>query len=291
MVATPLQSLTSPLSEQLGDLAASLQQSIVAVRDGRRGSGTGVVWSPDMIITNHHVVGGDQADLVFSDGRQATGQVIGRDPHNDIVALRVEGTPEPAIIGDSTTVRVGQIVVAIGHPMGIEHAVTVGIVSGLPSPSDPRALIRSDLHLLPGNSGGPLLTASGSVIGINAMVAGPGTALSVPEYTIRAFLARIAGQSPVLGLELTPVALPLAWRGLALDNVEHALLVTGVEQGSVAELAGIYPGDLLLGVGDRAVQHPLRLREELSTAARHDPLRLRLIRGGRPLEIDISQAA
>lgn len=287
MVATPMQFPALPLSERLEELVMSPRASIVSVRDGRRGSGTGVVWSPDTVITNHHVVHHDGAELVFADGRRGTGRVIGRDPHNDIVALHVDDAPIPAVIGDSTTLRVGQIVVAIGHPLGIEHAVTVGIVSGLPSSSDRRAMIRSDLHLHPGNSGGPLLKADGTVVGINAMVAGPGTALSVPEYTIRAFLARILGESPVLGLELSAIAIPEAWRGLVLDTVEHALLVTGVAMGSRAESSGIYPGDVLVGVGHRAVQHPLRLREELAAAARHDPLRLRLIRGGQLLDIDV----
>jgi serine protease Do len=287
MVSATLRSPSSLLSDSLGDLATSLHHSIVSVRDGRRGSGTGVVWSTDTVITNHHVVRGEQANLVFADGREATADVIGRDPHNDIVVLHAEGAPHPAPIGDSTTLRIGQIVLAVGHPMGIEHAVTVGIVSGLPTPSDPRAMIRSDLHLLPGNSGGPLVAADGTVVGINAMVAGPGTALSVPEYSIRAFLLRLNGQSPFLGLELTAVQIPRAWRDEFLDDQRHALLITGVEPRSVAESAGLYPGDLLLRVGDRVVQHPLRLREELASVDRGQPIRLHLVRGGEPLDVDI----
>ena len=289
MISTTSSSVGLPLSERLGALSASLHRSIVSVRDGRRGSGTGVVWSHDTVITNHHVVHDDEAGLIFADGREATGHVIGRDPHNDIVAIRVESAPEPAIIGDSTVLRIGQIVLAIGHPMGIEHAVTLGIISGLPTASDPRAMIRSDLHLHPGNSGGPLLAADGTVVGINAMVAGPGTALSVPEYTIRAFLSRLAGQAPVLGLELAAVQIPRAWTEFAIEDGQMALLVTGVAPGSVADAADLYPGDILVGVGDIAVQHPLRLREELSFDGRNGALRLRLIRGGLPLQIDIHQ--
>ncbi len=289
MVSTTSSSIGIPLSQRLGDLSVNLNRSIVSVRDGRRGSGTGVVWSHDTVITNHHVVHDDDTELIFADGREAIGHVIGRDPHNDIVALRVESAPEPATIGDSTTLRIGQIVLAIGHPMGIEHAVTVGIISGLPTPSDPRAMIRSDLHLNPGNSGGPLLSVDGTVVGINAMVAGPGTALSVPEYTIRAFLSRLAGEAPVLGLELTAVQIPQAWSEFAIADGQTALLVTGVAPGSMADAADVYPGDIIVGVGDLAVQHPLRLREELSFNGRNGAMRLRLIRGGQPLQIDIHQ--
>ena len=291
MVSTSYPTLALPLSERLGDLAISLHQSIVSVRDGRRGSGTGIVWATDVVITNHHVVLGDCADVVLADGREVTGQVIGRDPENDVVALRVVDAPEPAVIGDSTALRVGQVVMAVGHPMGIEHAVTVGIVSAVPSAADPRAMIRSDLHLNPGNSGGPLVSVEGHVVGINAMVAGPGTALSVPSETVSAFLARVNGETPVLGLELTMVRLPQSWLDEAIEGAEAALLVAGVEHGSLAEAAGIYPGDVLLGIGTRNVRHPLRLREVLAQAGRQGPITLRLMRAGHPLEVAISEPA
>ena len=283
MVIATRQPAASSISNGIGDLAEHIRPSIVAVRDGRRGSGSGVVWKPDIVITNHHVVHGDHASLVFADGREATGQVIGRDPHNDIVALRVDVEMDAAAIGDSTALRIGQIVLAIGHPLGIEHAVTVGIVSGLPTRADPRAMIRSDLHLHPGNSGGALLAADGRVVGVNAMVAGPGTALSVPEHTIRAFLARLGGEAPVLGLELSPVQIPLAWA----SHAEVGLLVTGMAPGSLAESAGLYPGDILLAVSGHPVQHPLRVREELADTGPDRPLILRLIRAGEPVEITI----
>ncbi len=287
MVSTISPSLVEPLSESLGDLAVSLHQSIVSVRDGRRGSGTGIVWAPDIVITNHHVVHGDSAEVVFADGRESTGQVIGRDPQNDVVALRVAGTPQPAVIGDSTALRIGHVVMAVGHPMGIEHAVTVGIVSAVPTAADPRAMIRSDLHLNPGNSGGPLVSVDGHVVGINAMVAGPGTALSVPAETVKAFLARVTGDAPVLGLELTTVRLPQSWLDADMEGAEAALLVAGVEHGSLAEAAGIYPGDVLLGIGDHHVQHPMRFGEVLARQGAVGPIRLRLLRAGQSLEVDI----
>ncbi len=291
MVAPTLRSPVQPLSEQLGELAERLSPSIVSVRDGDRGFGTGLVWSHDTVITNHHVVRDDSAQLVFANGREVIGHIVGRDPHNDLAALRVDGPLEPAVIGDSTALRIGQIVIAIGHPLGIERAMTIGIVSGLPSPSEPRAMIRSDLHLNPGNSGGPLLSGDGAAVGINAMVAGRGTALSVPEYTINAFLARISGQSPALGLELTSVRVPATLQSLTGDGVETVLMVTGVATASAAEQGGVYPGDLLLGIGDRQIRHPLRLREELAMHDPRQPLRLRVIRAGQLLDMVIDRAS
>lgn len=291
MVSAILQSPGLFVSDVVGDLSDRVRPSIVAVRDGRRGSGTGVVWSSDLVITNYHVVTSDRAELVFADGREAVGQVAGRDPHNDIVALRVDDAPTPALIGDSTALRIGQIVVAVGYPLGIDHAITVGVVSALPAPSDPRAMIRSDLHLNPGNSGGPLVAADGSVVGINAMVAGPGTALSIPEHTVQAFLARLSGNAPTLGLELTAVRLPARWRDAFSRTSEHGLLVTEVMPGSVAETAGMYPGDLLVAVNDHPAAFPLRLREAIAMVGSDSPLRLRLIRGGQPLEVAIREVA
>ena len=196
MVTATRHALLLPYSEALSDLAELIRPAVVAVRDGRRGSGSGVVWAPNTIITNHHVVQGETPEIIFIDGRKAAGKVIARDPRNDIVALQVDGTPEPAAIGDSLELRVGQLVLAMGHPLGVENAVTAGIISALPTARDPRALIRSDLHLNPGNSGGPLFDANGEVIGINSMVAGPGTALSVPSNTVQALLATVQADPP-----------------------------------------------------------------------------------------------
>jgi len=288
MVTATRHALLLPYSEALSDLAELIRPAVVAVRDGRRGSGSGVVWAPNTIITNHHVVQGEIPEIIFIDGRKATGKVIARDPRNDIVALQVDGTPEPAAIGDSLSLRVGQIVLAMGHPLGVENAVTAGIISALPTARDPRALIRSDLHLNPGNSGGPLFDANGEVIGINSMVAGPGTALSVPSNTVQALLASASGRTPHLGLVLTGVLLPSTMRARFGKDLATGLLVTEVEPGSRADAAGVFPGDIVIGVGDLDARHPLRLGEALARASERRTFNLRMIRGGELHEVDIA---
>ena len=288
MVTATRHALLLPYSEALSALAEQIRPAVVAVRDGRRGSGSGVVWAPNTIITNHHVVQGETPEIIFIDGRKATGQVIARDPRNDIVALQVDGTPEPAAIGDSLELRVGQLVLAMGHPLGVENAVTAGIISALPTARDPRALIRSDLHLNPGNSGGPLFDANGEVIGINSMVAGPGTALSVPSNTVQALLASASGRTPHLGLVLTGVLLPSTMRARFGKDLATGLLVTEVEPGSRADAAGVFPGDIVIGVGDLDARYPLRLGEALARASERRTFNLRMIRGGELHEIDIA---
>src|SRR5947209_3666592 len=168
-------------------VAAALRAASVEVRTQGHGTGSGIVWRADgLIITNNHVVGGDTVDVVVEDGRVLVAMVIDRDPERDLAALRVEAVGLlPAPIGDSSRLRVGELVLAMGNPLGLKGALSVGIVHMLAATQDAQSedrWVRADLNLLPGNSGGPLANASGQVIGVNSMVAG-GLALAIPSRT------------------------------------------------------------------------------------------------------------
>ena len=126
------------------------------------------------------------------------------------------------------------------------------------------------------------------MIGINSMVAGPGTALSVPSHTVQALLARASGKTPHLGLEVNGVLLPASFRTRFGKDLTTGLLVTAVEPGSAAESAGVFPGDIVIGVGDQDARYPLRLGEALAHADSEQPLNLRMIRGGELHQIDIA---
>jgi serine protease Do len=166
-------------------LAARLARITVEVRSPTRGGalGSGVVWHPDgLILTNAHVAGGD-VRVTLWDGRMLVARLVARDVGRDLAALVVRGSGLPAAeIGDSDGLRVGEVVVAAGYPLGLLRALSAGLVHAVD-----RRLIRADLRLAPGNSGGPLADACGRVVGLNAMILG-GLAAAVPSREARRFV-------------------------------------------------------------------------------------------------------
>jgi serine protease Do len=178
------------LGGALAEVAARVRESVVEVQIPGHGAGAGVIWRPDgTIITNHHVVGRQRAQVVLAGGARYAVELLASDPDNDLARLKLTVGQLPAVeIGDSQRLRTGQLVFAIGHPFGLRGAVTVGVVSAAPAPAQPRReLIRADVRLGPGNSGGPLVDARGRVVGINAMIGG-GLALAVPAHVVEAFV-------------------------------------------------------------------------------------------------------
>jgi serine protease Do len=196
--------MAAPGAERFGNLdtaAAALVErlapSVVEVRAGS-GAGAGTIWRPDgLIVTNDHVVPHDHAEIRFSDGRTTLGRVLARDLRNDLAVLSVSLGGLPAADVRTDPVRTGELAVAIGHPFGMRYAVSLGIVmtAATTAPGFERPLIRADVAIAPGNSGGPLLDAAGRVIGINAMIGG-GLALAVPsrlaEGLVQAVLVQAA---------------------------------------------------------------------------------------------------
>jgi S1-C subfamily serine protease len=170
--------------------------------DVARGSGSGVIFTPDgFILTNSHVVGKDIGITVtMSTGKTLRGELIGRDPHNDLAIVRIDGGVLPwATLGDSRRVRVGQIAIALGNPFGLQHSVTAGVVSALGRSFRTASgrliddIIQTDAALNPGNSGGPLITTRGEVIGINLATIMPaqGLCFAIASHTVRTITSRL----------------------------------------------------------------------------------------------------
>ena len=185
-----------PVSEALVEY---LRRSVVAISsDG--GYGSGVVWTADgLVITNDHVAQDDTPTVELADGRRVRGLVVARDRLHDLAAIRVTADAlQAATPGDSRSVRVGQILIAVGHPLGVRDTATLGIVSGIGTAvrkgRHESEMLQADIQILPGNSGGPLADAGGRVLGIACMVVSPGIALAVPTHVVQEFADGLVGR-------------------------------------------------------------------------------------------------
>ena len=322
------------LSTEVAAVAERVRASVVQVRVETRGIGSGIVWSvetPDAdgqadatVITNAHVVGAGRSDtftLRLADGRELMATLLAADLEHDLAALRVHATGlRAAEIGDSSALRVGEFVMAVGNPFGREGAVTTGVVAahapadpdldleptlpdgrqaprwGRRSPFSRIELVQADVRLYPGNSGGPLTDAQGRVIGVNAMVGG-GLGFAIPSRTAQRFLAEASssGERVYLGVQVQTVPFSPAHRQRFGLDQEVAPLVVGVEEGSPAEAAGILVGDVLLAVDGRAIQTGEQLVRLLNRASAQGgavgQLRtLGVLRGGERIEVSLTPA-
>lgn len=272
------------------DLAERARRSVVHLHGSGRGVGTGVVWqSGSVILTNDHVVAGAGGRLRMQtlDGRDLPVRVAARNPDLDLALLHTPADDLPPVsVGDSSRLRVGELVFAIGHPWGQPWVVTAGIVSGLGEAETRNgqrvAFIRSDVRLAPGNSGGPLLDARGRVIGINAMVFGGDLAVAIASHVVERWLNNSQERRARLGVGVQPLPLPEG----VLNGRSSGLLVVSLEPDSPAEQAGLLVGDLLLHADTVSLEHP----EDLHRALRHTDgtLRLRLLRAGDIRVIDVT---
>jgi len=187
-----ISAVIEPLGRELSDLSAALRRSVVEVRTGGAGAGSGIIWSADgLIITNAHVAQTERATIVLWDGRAFDGVVTAHDPRRDLAAIAIDAagaTLIPATIGHPTDLRTGDVVVALGHPLGITGAIALGIVHGVDTRRGAPRWIRADIRLAPGNSGGPLADVHGRVVGVNTLIAG-GLGVAVPSTTVSRFLA------------------------------------------------------------------------------------------------------
>jgi serine protease Do len=258
----------------LGEVGERVRRYTVLVQPGGRGSGSGVVWNRDgTIITNAHVARGSQMDLTLWDGREFRAEVIARDARRDLAALRVGAANlTPATSKDSSRLRPGEVVIAVGNPLGFLGAMTMGVVHavgplrGLGNTS----WVQADVRLAPGNSGGPLADVQGRVIGINTMVAG-GLALAIPSNEVMRFLLGDTGGC-WLGVTVRAVRLP------STSGVRAGLAVLEIEPGSPAAQASLLPGDILLGTEEVGFSSPERLAEALARNS-GSSMRLQFLRG------------
>ncbi|MBO1266877.1 S1C family serine protease [Arthrobacter cavernae] len=266
----------------------------------RMGSGSAVVFTGDgYMLTNAHVVAGLRSGrAVFADGKHSDVELVGADRLSDLAIVRgFRSTPPPAILGNAETLRVGQLVIAVGNPLGLAGSVTAGVVSGLGRSIPVRAgahtrviedVIQTDAALNPGNSGGALADTRSRIVGINTAVAGLGLGLAVPiNATTRRIIAALLKDGRVrrayLGLVSTPI--PLDASAVVRTGQKEALRVVEVIAGSPAERAGLEAGDLVLSAQGRAVSSAESLQKLLFANAIGEPFPLTVLREGKSLRV------
>lgn len=258
----------------LGEIAERVRRYTVLVQPGGRGSGSGVMWNSDgTIITNAHVARGSRAEVTLWDGREFTAEVSARDSRRDLTALCISASNLAAAErADSSRVRPGEVVIAVGNPLGFLGAMTMGVIHGVAPlrATGNRKWVQSDVRLAPGNSGGPLADVHGRVVGINTMVAGR-LALAIPSNEVLQFLLGDTG-GHWLGISVQPVRLPRP------SGSRVGLVVVGIEPGGPAAQASLLPGDILLGTEEIVFSSPQNLADVLQNDS-CGMLRLRFLRG------------
>ncbi len=289
--------------EDVGPAVVSISRR---TRRGPAGAGSGLAFTPDgYVLTNAHVAAGaHELEVGFTDGSSARGHVVGFDHATDVAVVRVSSAaPRHAALGTSAALKVGQLVVAIGNPLGFSSTVSAGVVSALGRTMrarDGRAMegiIQSDVALNPGNSGGPLVDSRGRVVGVNtAIILGAqGISFSVPIDTAKWVLAELMSVGRVrrgwLGIsgQNRPLARDLA-RRLGIAN-ETCVEVSGFDRRGPAEAAGLRQGDLLVGLDGGPVASVDDLHRALSRwplPAQAKALTLKVVRDRKLLDVEVS---
>jgi len=237
-------------------------------RGEQRGGGSGFLFTPDgFILTNSHVVtGASSIDVTLMDGARYAASVAGNDPHTDLAVLRISAPNQvPAELGDSDSIRPGQLVIAVGNPLGFQTTVTAGVVSALGRTMRAQtgrlidSVIQTDAALNPGNSGGPLVNWRGEVIGVNTAVILPaqGICFAIGINTAKFVAARLIRDGHITRsyIGVSGQSVPLHRRVVRFYNlaVESGVLVMDVEKGSPAEKSQLRDGDVIVAYGDTPV--------------------------------------
>ncbi|MEB3300297.1 MAG: trypsin-like peptidase domain-containing protein [Candidatus Sericytochromatia bacterium] len=263
----------------------------------RKGVGSGFILEADgYIVTNHHVIAGaTKLRVTMTDGRKLEGKVVGKDPSTDLALIKVEAKGLPTLpLTDPGTLRVGERVIAIGSPLGLQHTVTAGILSAVNRDVqvNPRVgFLQTDAPINPGNSGGPLLNLKGEVIGVNTAVArdGQGIGFAIPVTTLKQVLPQLKAKGRV----------ERAWLGVGVRDlpeernrmffpVDKGAVVTQVTQGSPAAKAGIIPGDVILEVDGKGIGSASELIWTISSRTKGEKVNLLVMREGQRKRLEVA---
>jgi serine protease Do len=303
------------LNDHMNGLAERLKPALVQLRvrraaepkaegeapespEERRSSGSGFLIRQDgYLITNEHVVA--DADLIqvkLADGRRFVGRLVGKDERVDLALVKIEATGLPvAPLGDSNRLRVGEFVLALGHPFGLEQTVSLGIVSRKGAPLQVATpgfdFIQTDAAVNPGNSGGPLVNMAGEVVGINSMAARNGTiGFAIPVNIVKGLLPQLASKGKV----------EWGWLGVGIAEIgdedvskyqlkeQRGVLIRNVVAGQPADKGGVKADDVILAVDGEQVEGPRDLQRIIASTPVGRAVKLYVMRGGKGKELEVT---
>ncbi len=271
-------------------------------RHKQRSGGSGVIVDPEgYILTNNHVIeGADKVKVRLNDGREFVATVKGQDSRTDLAVLHIKAKDLPvATLGDSDKLEVGEWAIAIGSPFGLEHTVTVGVISakgrsglGTGTYED---FIQTDASINPGNSGGPLINIDGEVIGINAMIIQPGTGIG---FAIPINMAKQILNDLIKTGKVVRPWLGISVQDLTPEMMEHfkvkekeGVLIGQVYSGTGAEKAGLISGDIIKAVDDKPVKNVSELIKEIQRKKVGQKVKLSIIRDGKSFSVEVTTTA
>lgn len=285
------------ISGEIERIAESTGRSVVSVSSGH-GNGSGIAWDERTVVTAYHIVrGAEEVSVGTEDGRKLAAKVSGRFRRSDIAVLTVEGTLTPIGKGDSDGLKAGQFVLALANPFSSRTSVTSGIVTGANRSVGAwwgmtiEDAVITDARVNPGYSGGPLVDASGRMVGMNvAYISKRGVA--VPVNTISKVVERLAKGQPFkrayLGIVSNPVALPEEVSKDRRVGQDAGVMVFSVEDGTPAKKSGLSFGDVILRFNGNSVSSSEDLTALLGEDAIDKPAKLSILRGGNVVELDVT---
>jgi S1-C subfamily serine protease len=287
-------------SRTVVDVAASVLPSVASVsvrtsRGGGAGSASVITADGFLLTSAHVVVGARNAEASFSDGSTVDVDVVGRDPLSDLAVLHARGdVPAPVELGDASKLRVGQLVVALGNPLGLAGSVTAGIVSALGRSLPTQSgrvideVIQTDAALNPGNSGGVLAVSAGRMVGVNTAVAGIGVGLAVPiNSTTRGIITALMTKGKVrrAWLGISGAQITLAPALAKRIGSPTGLQVAGVSPNSAAEEAGLRRGDVVVELAGRRVVSTTAVQQLMVEDAIDKPIEITVWRNGALVDV------
>ena len=292
----------SPFEDFFKGFGFSPREKGKEYRHKQRSGGSGVIVDKEgYILTNNHVVeDADKIKIRLNDGREFTATLKGRDSRTDLAVLHIKAKDLPvATLGDSDKLEVGEWAIAIGSPFGLEHTVTVGVISakgrsglGTGTYED---FIQTDASINPGNSGGPLINIDGEVVGINAMIIQPGTGIgfAIPINMAKQILSDLIKEGkvirPWLGISVQDLTPEMAEQFQVKEK--EGVLVAQVHQGTGAEKAGLASGDIIKSVDDKTIKNTTELIKEIQKKKVGQKVKLSVVRDGKAMTIEITTSA